>query len=94
MQNSKTVLMWVGKMFLKKILYIFCFSKSCLHSLSDAFYVLTIIVVLYYGIAQYSSLPGSHIKDISTEETVEEYSASLRMFPNKAVTKCWKYSER
>ena len=34
----------------------FCFSKSCLHDLSVAFYVLAIIVVLCYSIARYCSL--------------------------------------
>ena len=34
----------------------FCFSKSCLHGLSVAFYVLAIIVVLCYSISRYSSL--------------------------------------
>ena len=33
----------------KKDHYFFCFSKSCLHGLSDAFYVLAIKVVLYQG---------------------------------------------
>ena len=46
------------------------------------FYVLDIIVVLYYIIARYSSLSGSHAEDISTEETPEGCSSSPRMFLN------------
>ena len=42
--------------------------------------ILAITVVLYYGIAQYSSLSGSQVEDISTEETAEGCSSSLRMF--------------
>ena len=38
----------------KKDPLFFCFSKSCLHGLSDVFYVLANIVVLYYGINRYS----------------------------------------
>ena len=72
----------------KKDLLFFCFSKSCLHGLSDAFCVLAIIVVLYYTIAQYSSLSGSQVEDIATEETAEGYSSSLRMSLNKDATKC------
>ena len=79
LQNSEIVLMWVV---LKERFIIFCFSKSCLHSLSVAFYVLAIIVVLYYIIARYSSLSGSHAEDISTEETPEGCSSSPRMFLN------------
>ena len=61
---------------------VFCFIKSCLHGLSVVFYVLDIIVVLYYIIARYSSLSGSHAEDISTEETPEGCSSSPRMFLN------------
>ena len=57
----------------------FCFSKSCLHGLYDAFYVLAIIVVLYYGIVRYSSLSGSQVEDISTEETTVGCFSSLKM---------------
>ena len=81
-------------MFLKKDSLFFCFNKSCLHGLSDAFYALAIITVLYYSIARCSSLPGSQAEDISTEETAEGCSSSLRMSLNKAVTKCLKYSEK
>ena len=61
----------------KKDPLFFSFSKSCLHGLSDAFYV--IVVVLYYGIARYSSVSGSQIEHISTEETAEGCSSSLGM---------------
>ena len=71
--------MWVV---LKEKFIIFCFSKSCLHSLSVVFYVLAVIVVLYYIIARYSSLSGSHAEDISIEETAEGCSSSLRMSLN------------
>ena len=57
----------------------FCFSKSCLHGLYDAFYVLAIIVVLYYGIVRYSSLSGNQVEDISTEETTVGCFSSLKM---------------
>ena len=73
-------------MFLKKIHYFYIFT-SCLHGLSDAFYVLASIVVLYYGIARYFSLSGSQAEYISTEDISTEdisinsegFSSSLRM---------------
>ena len=60
---------------------IFCFSNSCLHDLSVVFYILAIIV-LYYVIARYSSLSGSHAEDISTEETAEGCSSPPKMSMN------------
>ena len=64
----------------KERFIIFCFSKSCLHGLSVVFYVLAIIVALYYIIARYSSLYGSHAENISTEETAEGCSSSPMFF--------------
>ena len=46
------------------------------------FFVLAIIVALYYIIARYSSLIGSHAEDISTEKTAEGCSSSPRMSLN------------
>ena len=59
------------KMFLKKIHYFFVSASFVLF--------LANIVVLYYGIARYSSLSGGQVEDISTEETAEGCSSSLRM---------------
>ena len=69
----------------KKIHYFFV---SASPGLSDAFYVLAITVVLYYSITRYSSFSGREVEDISTKETAERYSSSLRISLNKAVTKC------
>ena len=74
----------------KKDPLFFCFSKSCFHGLSDAFCVLAVTVVLYFSIARYSSLSGSQVHNISTEENAEGSSCSLRLSLNKAFTKCQK----
>ena len=82
LQNSEIVLMWVREMLLKKDPLFFVSSSPVYMVYLLVFYVLDIIVVLYYIIARYSSLSGSHAEDISTEETPEGCSSSPRMFLN------------
>ena len=74
--------MWVREMFLKKDPSFFVSASPVYMVFYVVFYVLANIVVLYYIIARYSSLSGSHAEDISTEKTTKGCSSSLRMSPN------------
>ena len=69
-------------MFLKKDPSFFVSASPVYRVFYVVFYVLANIVVLYYIIARYSSLSGSHAEDISTEKTTKGCSSSLRMSPN------------
>ena len=82
LQNSEIVLMWVREMFLKKDPSFFVSASPVYMVFYVVFYVLANIVVLYYIIARYSSLSGSHAEDISTEETAEGCSSPPEMSMN------------